>query len=428
MRVQIVDPPAYTPPYDRSLCAALARAGADVELVTSRSSHTARSRRPTGYEVSRRLLPRARPAASGSRCAARCAPPSTWPTCCAFARRARRRPTLVHFQWLSVPGLDARLLPRGRPLVQTPAWPPSRGGMARGRAGCSAGCSSAWTRSSRSPSTGRGVLRDEAGIEAERVHVIPHGPLDYLTRLDDEAPLPPELAAVEGPVVAVLRPDPPVQGRRPAARGLPRRSRVPSCGSWVARSGWTWPSWRRRRAAASPRSASCPASSPTTRSRRSSAAPTWWCSRTATPSSPGCCTRRSPFGKAILMSDVGGFPEVAAPRRRPHLRRGRRRRPRPGARRAALRPLGARAAGRRRPGRRRGPVLLGGHRRAAHRPVRGPSAAIIDGCGRRRSRLLGLAGPARLHARGLPAAARGAERGCVEGGATARASRLSCRA
>ncbi len=36
MRVQIVDPSAYTPPYDRSLCAALARAGADVELVTSR--------------------------------------------------------------------------------------------------------------------------------------------------------------------------------------------------------------------------------------------------------------------------------------------------------------------------------------------------------------------------------------------------------
>ena len=39
MRVQIVDPPAYTAPYDRSLCAALARAGTDVELVTSRFTH-----------------------------------------------------------------------------------------------------------------------------------------------------------------------------------------------------------------------------------------------------------------------------------------------------------------------------------------------------------------------------------------------------
>ena len=36
MRVQLIDPPAYTPPYDFSLAGALARAGADVELVTSR--------------------------------------------------------------------------------------------------------------------------------------------------------------------------------------------------------------------------------------------------------------------------------------------------------------------------------------------------------------------------------------------------------
>ena len=36
MRVQIVDPAAYTPPYDHALCAALARAGADVELIDAR--------------------------------------------------------------------------------------------------------------------------------------------------------------------------------------------------------------------------------------------------------------------------------------------------------------------------------------------------------------------------------------------------------
>mgnify|MGYP006353982731 FL=1 len=35
MRVQIVDPAAYTPPYDHALAGALARAGAQVELVTS---------------------------------------------------------------------------------------------------------------------------------------------------------------------------------------------------------------------------------------------------------------------------------------------------------------------------------------------------------------------------------------------------------
>ena len=36
MRVVLADPPAYTPPYDRSLAAALARAGIEIELVTSR--------------------------------------------------------------------------------------------------------------------------------------------------------------------------------------------------------------------------------------------------------------------------------------------------------------------------------------------------------------------------------------------------------
>ena len=36
MRVVIADPPAFTPPYDHALAAALVRAGADVELLTSR--------------------------------------------------------------------------------------------------------------------------------------------------------------------------------------------------------------------------------------------------------------------------------------------------------------------------------------------------------------------------------------------------------
>ena len=36
MRIQLVDPSAFTPPYDHALAAALARAGEDVELVTSR--------------------------------------------------------------------------------------------------------------------------------------------------------------------------------------------------------------------------------------------------------------------------------------------------------------------------------------------------------------------------------------------------------
>src|SRR6202035_5949921 len=39
VRVHVVDPSAYTPPYDHALCSALAAAGADVELFTSHFAH-----------------------------------------------------------------------------------------------------------------------------------------------------------------------------------------------------------------------------------------------------------------------------------------------------------------------------------------------------------------------------------------------------
>ena len=54
MRVQIVDPSAFTPPYDRALSAALARAGAEVELVTSRFAYGPVPP-PAGYAVSERM-------------------------------------------------------------------------------------------------------------------------------------------------------------------------------------------------------------------------------------------------------------------------------------------------------------------------------------------------------------------------------------
>jgi hypothetical protein len=41
MRVHIVDPSAFTPPYDHALSAALAGAGADLELITSRFGYGA---------------------------------------------------------------------------------------------------------------------------------------------------------------------------------------------------------------------------------------------------------------------------------------------------------------------------------------------------------------------------------------------------
>ena len=39
MRVAVVDPQAFTLPYDDELCRALAAAGAEVELLTARFTH-----------------------------------------------------------------------------------------------------------------------------------------------------------------------------------------------------------------------------------------------------------------------------------------------------------------------------------------------------------------------------------------------------
>ena len=62
MRVAVVDPQAYTPPYDDELCRALAAAGAEVELLTAHFTHGA-APVPHGY-VRRELFgpPLARPA------------------------------------------------------------------------------------------------------------------------------------------------------------------------------------------------------------------------------------------------------------------------------------------------------------------------------------------------------------------------------
>src|SRR5262245_65136080 len=56
MFVVIADPPAFTPAYDHELAAALARAGADVELVTSRFRF-GETPQPDGYERSEPFYP-----------------------------------------------------------------------------------------------------------------------------------------------------------------------------------------------------------------------------------------------------------------------------------------------------------------------------------------------------------------------------------
>ena len=117
IRVQLVDPSAFTPPYDRALAAALARAGAEVELATSRFLYGPVPE-AEGYRVEERFYRRSagRGLEAPGRRAFKLAEhlPDTL--------RFRRDPGAAdvrHYQWLTLPGLDAMLLPPDRPRVMT---------------------------------------------------------------------------------------------------------------------------------------------------------------------------------------------------------------------------------------------------------------------------------------------------------------------
>jgi glycosyltransferase involved in cell wall biosynthesis len=199
MQVQIVDPPAYTPPYDRSLCAALARAGADVELVTSRFVHGPVPA-AEGYRVSESFYRRSAKAGPEAR-RRRALKLAEHLGDMLRHRRDAARADVIHYQWLTAPGLDSRLLPAVRPRVLTAhGW--LREEAWRERPG--RGLRRLWERMDAIVTLseyGAMRLREQAGIPAERVRVIPHGAFDYLTRLPDPVPLPDELVAVERPVI-----------------------------------------------------------------------------------------------------------------------------------------------------------------------------------------------------------------------------------
>jgi glycosyltransferase involved in cell wall biosynthesis len=115
MRVVVADPPAFTPPYDHALAAALARAGADVELVTSRfrfgdvPQADGYRRRELFYPLSSRLFRRSRLRL----------PLKVVEHPLGLARLARVLADVVHLQWVAAPELDARLLRHSAPLVFT---------------------------------------------------------------------------------------------------------------------------------------------------------------------------------------------------------------------------------------------------------------------------------------------------------------------
>src|SRR4051812_48143521 len=224
VRVHLIDPSGDVLPYDHALAAALARQGVDVDIVTSRFVYGP-TPEPAGYDVSEsfyRLATRFGEHAPRRRRAVKLA--EHVPDMLRYRSRADDA-DVRHFQWLPIERIDSYLLPAARPRVLTmhnvirreavdlrlaermdavvvhtrhgaellgggERGPRRRGG---GRAGVVA-----------PPRHGAELLGG-----GERVHVIPHGAFEHLTRQPHEEPLPAELAGVDRPVVlyfGVIRP------------------------------------------------------------------------------------------------------------------------------------------------------------------------------------------------------------------------------
>jgi glycosyltransferase involved in cell wall biosynthesis len=184
VRVHVVDPSAYTPPYDHALCGALAGAGAEVELFTSRFAYGSVPP-PEGY-VRRDFFYRAAVGRPGSR-ARRAAKLAEHVPDMLRYRRAARAADVVHFQWLTVQHLDGHLLPFAhsaagarRPLVLTshdilPREPRPAQLAAQRR------LYERFDALIVHSEHGRRRLTDELGIDSARVQVIPHGAFTHLT-------------------------------------------------------------------------------------------------------------------------------------------------------------------------------------------------------------------------------------------------------
>ncbi len=156
---------------------------------------------------------------------------------------------------------------------------------------------------------GRNVLVQDLGLAPESVHVIHHGAFEHLTRLSDEKPLPPELRDSTGPVVlyfGLIRPYKGVDVLLDAWReisgaelwiaGRPRmditglRAGSPASVRWLPRflADAELPALFRR---------ADMVVLPYTRTERFDQS--------------GVLATALAFGKAILLTDVGGFGEVA---------------------------------------------------------------------------------------------------------------------
>jgi glycosyltransferase involved in cell wall biosynthesis len=191
VRVHVVDPSSYTPPYDHALCNALSVANTEVELFTSRFPYGPVAQ-PYGY-VRHEFFYRAALGAPGGRVRMASKLVQHVPDMLRY-RRAARSADVVHFQWLAVQHLDGRLLPsrrardgRRRPLVLTahdvlPREP--RPGQLSAQKRLYDRFDAIVVHSEH----GRARLIEELGADGDRVHVIPHGVFTHLAPAGSERP------------------------------------------------------------------------------------------------------------------------------------------------------------------------------------------------------------------------------------------------
>jgi glycosyltransferase involved in cell wall biosynthesis len=305
MRVHVVDPPAYTPPYDHALCAALARAGAEVELVTSRFAY-GEVPGADGYRVSERFYARARGRpGSGLRRASKLL--EHVPDMLSYRHAMAAQADVVHFQWLDMQWLDAYLLPR-RPVVLTAhdLLPrESRPGQARAQRRLYDRVDAVVAHSA----YGRGHLVDGLGVDAGKVHVIHHGAFTYLSA-SPPGPLPAELASTESPVVlffGLLRPYKGLDTLLEAWRG------VPDASLWIVGRPRMDLAPLRARADASVRLVPrfVPDAEVTALFQRADVVVLPY-TRTERFDFSGVLATALAFGRPVVVSDIGGLGEVAA--------------------------------------------------------------------------------------------------------------------
>jgi glycosyltransferase involved in cell wall biosynthesis len=327
MRVHVVDPSAYTPPYDHALCRALGLAGAEVELYTSRFAYGAippadgYMRREWFYRLAHRGT------AAGQRSRARLALKLVEhvPDMVRY-RRAARAAEIVHFQWLTVQPIDAHLLPRRRStptgvrpkLVLTahdvmPREP--RAGQLRAQRRLYERFDAIVVHSEH----GRARLVGELGIDPELVHVIAHGAFVHLA----EGPIGPRAEGLPidaaGPVAlcfGLIRPYKGIDVLLKAWRGVDSEGiGLNDAQLWIAGMPRVDPATL---LGGDPRSMAAIGVRFDARFIPDSELPGYFrrADLVVLPylqaDQSGVLFTALAFGKPLLLSDVGGFPEIAA--------------------------------------------------------------------------------------------------------------------